>query len=214
MTSTRAFRIASTLWVLLAANAPAEDYPVTKDALYSAMGVMTNLADKRVRADLKLTPEQDKAVVANTTGGWKWFKDVGPDELKKITGPDREAKIRARFTQQADDTFAAAGKVLKPGQIARLKQIMLQQRGITLFDYPEIRQDLKLDSTQVKRLRQADEKLRAEVGKDLGKVSRAEANKKWNAVIFGVPDRVRAELTASQRGKLTELLGEPFAFNE
>lgn len=216
MKPTRAFRFAPILSVLCVAAGRADDYPVKSDSLYHAMAVMTSLADKRVRADLKLTPEQDKSVVAVVTGRWEWFKDVSPDELRKITGPDRDARVRALFTQRADETFAAAGQVLKPEQITRLKQIMLREYGITLFDYPEVRQALKLDPAQVKALREAHEKLKAEVGKEVasGKMARAEANRKWNAVIFGVPDRVRDALTPAQRTKLVELIGDPFAFNE
>jgi hypothetical protein len=216
MRSTRVFFVASALSVLVAAPGRADDYPVKSAPLYKAMGVMTKLADKKVRADLKLTPAQDKAVVAVVTGRWEWFKDVKQEELAKITGPERDEKIRALYTQRADQTFAAAGKVLKPEQTARLKQIMLQEYGITLFDYPEVRQALKLDAAQVKQLHEVHEKVKAEVGKEIssGKMTRAEANKKWNAVIFGVPNQVREVLTDGQRKKLDELLGDPFAFNQ
>jgi hypothetical protein len=217
MKSARAFLFASALTALSAAPAPADDYPVKSDSLYHAMAVMTRLADKKVRAELGLSPEQDKAVVAVVNGRWnQWFRDVTPQELAKITGPDRDARVRALFTQRADETFAAAGKVLDPGQIARLKQILLQEYGITLFDYPEVRQALKLDRPQVKKLREAHEKLRAEVGKEIasGKMARAEARRRWDAVTFGVPGRVREVLTDDQRKKLAELLGKPFAFNE
>ena len=216
MRSTRAFILASALSVLSAAATLADDYPVKSDSLYRAMGVMTRLMDKKVRVHLKLTPEQDRAVVAVVNGGWEWFRDVKPEELAKITGPDREPKIRALFTQRADETFAAAGRVLKPGQIARLKQIMLQEYGITLFDYPEVRQALKLDVAQVRKLREAHEKLKAEAGAEItsGKLTRAEAQRKWNAVIFGVPDRLREVLTNDQRKKLAELVGDPYAFDE
>ncbi len=214
MKSTRAFILAPALGLLLAAAAPAEDFPVRSDALYHAMAVMTSLADKKVRADLKLTPDQERAVVAVVNGRWEWFRDVTPQEQARITGPDREARVRALYTRRAEETFAAAGRVLGPGQVARLKQIMLQEYGITLFDYPEVRQGLGLDAAQVGRLREAHEKLKKEVGEQLGRYSRAEAHRRWNAVVFGVPERVREVLTEGQRKKLKEMLGEPFAFNE
>jgi len=46
-----------------------------------------------------------------------------------------------------------------------------------------------------------------------GKMTRAEAHKRWNAVIFGVPEQVRAVLTEGQRKKLAALIGAPFAIS-
>ena len=57
--------------------------------------------------------------------------------------------------------------------------------------------------------------LKAEVGKEItsGKLTRAQAHRKWNDLVFGVPERARESLSKEQRRKLERLLGQPYAFN-
>src|SRR5262245_39657670 len=126
MRCAQAILIASAVGLLLVGRARAQDYPVTTSPLYTATGIATRIDNPKVRAELKLTPEQDKALKGRRL--WTMCDDVHAPELDKITGPDRAARVRALFTQRADAAFAAVGQVLRPEQIARLKQIALQSK--------------------------------------------------------------------------------------
>jgi hypothetical protein len=197
--------------VLLTGIAPAEN-PVPLGPLYHPTGIVVWLNDKKMLAEMRVTKQQEKVLIASA---WSWHKAVEPEQLRKITGPDRDARIRALWMQKADEVFALAGKTLKPEQIKRLKQVLLQAHGISLFDHPEIRKALNLNEQQVKKLKAAYEEVKADMGAEItsGRFSRSEARKMYNAVVFSVPERVRELLTPEQRKKLKDLLGEPYAFN-
>lgn len=209
----RAIVLASAASLVSVDSLLADDEPKPASPLQTATGIATRLSNPKVRADLKLTAEQEKEVLKNR---WKWCKDITGQEIDAFAGPDQHAKCQALIAQRADEAYAAAGKVLSVEQIARLKQINLQSKGITMFDHPEIRKALHVDLDQWKKLREADKKVRAEVGAEISslKMPLPEAHKKWNAVIFGVPDQVREVLSSDQRTKLAEMLGVTFKFNE
>jgi hypothetical protein len=168
---------------------------------------------RQIWKELNLTKAQQDVILRDSWN--KLRKEVTDQDLAKATGPDRDAKVRALCLKRYDETFAAAGQTLTPAQIARLKQIVLQGFGVGLFDHPEIRAARKLDEAQVKRLKADYKRLEAELGAEItsGKLTRSEAYWKLNDFSFGVPEKVRESLTAEQRKKLKQLLGEPYAFN-
>jgi hypothetical protein len=205
------FKIACLSALALLGGVLAAD-PSPVPPLYRAMSVTTLLNDKRVREDLKVTKEQEKAILAKS---WGWIKVIKFEEQDKITGPDKEARIRALQMKWADTSFAAAGKILKPGQVNRLKQVMLQELGMTLFDHPEVRAALGLDERQVQALRTRYEKLKEDSVKEIRAkgLSPAEVRKKYDQLPFGVPEVVREMLDEARRKRLNAMLGEQYLFN-
>jgi hypothetical protein len=182
-------------------------------ALYNPIDIVTLLTiDKGVKAELKLTKNQELAINA---GLKQWREDSSRDfvETQKWTGPDKDAKIRARGTQRSKEIFQALGPVLRPNQVKRLKEILLQQWGISLFDHPEIRKDLKLNDQKVVQLRAIHAQMKTDIQKAAnGKPASEELRKQYKSLSRGVPDKVRNALSKEQQDKLDDMLGERYSF--
>jgi hypothetical protein len=181
--------------------------------VYKPVDIVMLLNDQKVKTELKITRDQDRAVKACLAKcGEKQSRD--PDTIYKMTGPNKEAKVRALTKQRAEEMFQSLGRVLSPGQVKRLKQIMVQQWGIVVFDHPGILEALKLNDGQAVRLKSIHEQMQREIIKNAsdGRISRQDAQKQYNALSRGVPDRVRAALTEDQRTALNDLLGQPYSF--
>jgi Mor family transcriptional regulator len=105
-----------------------------------------------------------------------------------MTGSDKVAKIRALFTAEADEMFQALGKTLKPEQLQRLKQIMVQQWGIIVFDHKEVRDALKLNDETIAQLKSVHEQMQRDLEQQIisGKIARQDAQKVFNAFSRGV----------------------------
>lgn len=150
-----AFLFASVL--TLSPAGTAADDPVPTDSLYNTVGLsLLLLENKNAKAELKLTKDQEKFLREDK--GFNAFDDS--DELFKVQGPNKEAKVRAIYTKTSEKFFAWLGKTLKPDQIKRLKQIGVQQKGVWAFDHPEVRTAVGVDAAQAKKLRAAYDKLR------------------------------------------------------
>jgi hypothetical protein len=180
---------------------------------YTAVNIWSLLNNPQAKNELKITKAQEKGIQA-AIEKWKKASSRDDDTIYKWRGPDKEAKIRALRKQRADELFGWLGATLKPEQIKRLKQIMLQQQGMTVLDHPEIREALKLNGEQVKNLKTIFEKARNDLAAkaQAGRISRQEGAKQYMALGFGVPEQVREALTEQQRQTLKELLGEPYPF--
>jgi hypothetical protein len=180
---------------------------------YYPLYISPLLTQANVKAELKITKEQDKGVQTciNAMG-----KTMSMDGLtnSKLNGPERDAKMRPLGAKRAEELFQSLGQVLNADQMKRLKQIALQWWGIGLFDHPEIREQLRLSESQAKALRATHDKLIKDLTQKLasGKIDQQLGQKQYYALQKGVPDEVRAELTADQRAKLRDLLGKPFEF--
>src|SRR5262249_36930349 len=155
------------------------------------------------------TKDQEKGIQASLDK-WKKASSGDADTIFKWSGPDKEVKVRALTKQRAEELFGWLNETLKPEQIKRLKQIMLQQQGMAVLDHPEILEVLKLNGEQVKNLKAIFEKARNDLAAraQAGRISRQDAAKQFKAMRFGVPDKVRQAPTEQQRKTLKELLGE------
>lgn len=127
-------------------------------ALYNPYGIDGKLRDPKVKMELNITKEQEKGIAAAFVN--PKLDDRYMEARNKITGPDQEAKRRRLATQYAEDRFRALSRVLRSSQIKRLKQIMLQEWGMTLFDHPEIRTALGISNKEVKKLQAAFEHIK------------------------------------------------------
>jgi hypothetical protein len=173
--------------------------------------------DAKVKKELKITKQQS-AAIEKVFAKQRERESGDDDKILKMKGPDRDAKIRAIFKARGEEFLQALKQALSPGQIKRVKQIVCQQHGIVLFSYPEIQSAMNMSPAQATELRAAYDKLKLDMQKDLSgqmaanKITRAEANDRLNALVYGIPDAIRAELTAEQRAILADLLGPPYPF--
>ncbi len=207
-----AYVLAPALLLALAPAAPA-DGPTGSSPLYSPVLLYQFFLQPQYKEELKLTKDQEQAARAALDKPPSLSDVFG--EASKYTGPDKTAKERELLTKHVEENFKALEPVLTPGQIKRMKQVMLQWWGMNLFEHPEIRADLKLGDGDVRKLKAAWEKLKKDAERDAvaKRLSpRAAEEKYFRTLAYGVPDGVRQLLTEKQRQKLYELLGEDYRF--
>jgi hypothetical protein len=207
-----AFLVAPLLVVAMAVDLMGE---TKADPLFGSMAIWADLRDKKMMEHLKITKEQEKALKPLLDKGYKaMMTDI--DSERKVTGPDKEARIRAQATKTSDAFFKSLSPTLTDGQISRLKQIMRQERGITLFDYPEIRDALKLGDKDVEALKDAHKKLRDDVSREIiaKKLTGKAARVYFRPMEFSVPDKIIALLKDDQQKTLKAMLGELYPFND
>ena len=200
--------------VLTARPVPAADEVSDPGPLFTSTGIWSRLRSEPVKKDLKLTNEQSEAF----SKIWKKQQQNESGDAEAFynyKGADKQAWGRSVTKKRADELFTAIEPTLSSNQVKRLKQIMLQSKGITIFNYPEIRSELGLTEAEAAGLRATHEKIRKGVLQQYfdKKITQPEAAQIYETTLkHGVHDGVRAELNAEQRTKLAELLGPPFAF--
>jgi hypothetical protein len=182
----------------------------------NGIGFMITL-DAKIRKDLNITKEQ-LAAVEKVFAKQRQREGGDADKIFKMKGPDKDAKIRALYQSRGEEFLQTLGQALRPDQIKRLKQIIHQQCGITLLDYPEIQSALGMSQDQATKLTAMYEQVKLDMQKDFiaqmreKKITREEANDRLNALAKGIPDPIRAKMTREQRVILADLLGPPYAF--
>jgi hypothetical protein len=181
--------------------------------LWSAPRITYCLNDAKMKADLKITKEQDKAVQAVLK---KFDKDTSGDgqTIFKFKGTQKEkfAQTRVLHGKRGEELLQLLGKVLDDEQVTRLKQLSLQHEGMGLFRYPEVREALKLSDKEADTLEATYKKLRDDCIRDFqsGKITKEEGRRRYEALGNQIPAGVRAQLSTKQRRALNDLLGEPF----
>ena len=200
------------LLLLAAADASAANLAASIPPYYP-LYISPLLTLPKVKKELKITKEQDKAVRVCIDNMGKTMSMDGL-ENSKLKGPERDAKMRALGARRAEELFQSLSQVLNAEQMKRLKQIALQWWGIGLFDHPEIREQLHLSDKQAKALRESYNRLVADLTIKLasGKTDQQLGQQQIYALEKSVPDQVRAQLTKEQQATLRNLLGEPFEF--
>ena len=217
MTFRPALVVASALTLLPVGQAFASD--ADRRALYTSAAVVSFFT-KNMIAELEITPEQERgleAIDARRKQIWTRYSAAsGTLWQSKLPEREKDAKARALETQVSDDLFKLYAEVVRPEQIKRMKQIILQVHGMELFDYPEVRDALKIGDKEVKAMRATYNQLAkdwsAQVFADLKakKITAEEADKKLWAMTFSVPEKVRQHLSKDQRKVLDDLLGEKY----
>jgi len=110
-------------------------------------GIAGLLRNESVQKELKMDKEQaDKVAEAA-----KKVQDKHQDEFAKL----RELSQEEQRTKRAElnrtvsaETLTAVSEVLKPEQVTRLKQIELQQAGVSAFTRAEVEKALALNDEQ------------------------------------------------------------------
>jgi len=185
------------------------------------------LANKSVQEELKLSEDQVKKV-------GEIDKSIGEKrsaELGKLTDEERRGeKGRELFRKFAEEMNTEAGKVLKPEQQTRYKQIQFQQsvrralsggqgrRGGTprtqqaFYEIKSVADAMKFSDSQKEKLKALNEEntkkvaaARQDAGRDFQK-SREATGKIVNETL----EEVQKILTDEQKKKWEELAGKPF----
>ncbi|HEX3148356.1 MAG TPA: hypothetical protein VHR66_09755 [Gemmataceae bacterium] len=219
-------RFVPTLFLATALTAlPASAFAGDADsrALYP-VGSVYYFFDKERKAELKVTAEQEKALLDTKERREKVrlrYEDESRALLDSKT-PEREknAKLRVQETKASDELLRMYGEILRPEQIKRMKQILFQNREMEVFDHPEVRAALKIGDKEVRVLRDAYnqlgretvEQLKAEVAAK--KITNEEAARRARKIGWSVPDQVRALLTPDQQKVFNELYGEKYGFRK
>jgi hypothetical protein len=167
--------------------------------------------DQQIKAELKLTKDQESQIKP-AIKKWQAAQGENANKIFKMTGPDKYDKIRALNQQESDEFLRGISQALRPEQVTRLKQIMIQRLWMKLFHIREIRDSFKLTSEKVADLDALAHKAKTDLQKLIldGKISRQEGKKQLDAFGRVIPDRVLAALTDDQRKKVKEMLGTPY----
>ena len=175
-------------------------------------GIAGALNDEQVKKELKITKDQSAEIKKILAKSDKRESGDGDKIFKIPEGPDKYSKIHDISKSRADQLFEDLGKTLSDAQMKRLKQIMLQKQGITIFETRGIREQLKLNDEDVKRLVDANETARKTIQKQFfdKKMTMQEVNDKIWYMSWHLPDEVFAELNEKQRKAVKEMLGEPY----
>lgn len=170
-----------------------------------------------VQQEINLSEEQKKQIdegLAALRGGFN-FQD-----LQNLSEEDREKRMQ-EFRTKAEAAGKAfeekMNKVLKPEQLARLKQLGLQQQGAMALLRPEVAKDLGLTEEQRKKMQGILESSRPASRPNFQEMSQEE-RQKWMTENRERQEKTQAELlgvlTGEQKTKLAELKGKEFKFPE
>jgi Spy/CpxP family protein refolding chaperone len=191
---------------------------------FGGMGGMFNnpvglLGMPEVQKELKLSEEQTKEVgeaLAALNPGRGGFNF---QELQNLSEEDRQKRMD-EMRKKAEESMKAAeekmNKILKPEQLARLKQLSLQRQGSMALTRPEVAKDLGLTKEQQEKIQEIQASARPQGGRqnfqDLSDEERqklfAEANERREKAQADM----LAVLTDDQKAKFEELKGKEFTF--
>ena len=173
------------------------------------------LGNSSVQKELKLDDKQvDKAKdLAEKTREESREKFQG---LQDLSQEERRAKMQEINREINATTLKAAGEFLNPEQVARLKQISLQVRGVQAFSDPEVQKKLNLTDSQKGEIQAiAQESMEATRGlfsQDQSPEEREAAMKKIAEIRKQALAKVEAKLNDEQQKTWKELIGSPFEF--
>jgi Spy/CpxP family protein refolding chaperone len=175
---------------------------------------------EEVQKELKLTDDQKEKlktlaedVRTKVRAAMSELRDVPPEELK--AKQSEFEKKAAEASQKAEKQMA---EILKPEQLARLKEIGLQAAGPAALLKPEVAKDLGLSDEQrdnVKKIfgeaREQRQKLLASM-RDLEPEERmqkmGETREKMNQIQKETGEKAMKVLTAEQRDKFEKMKGK------
>ncbi|HWB08045.1 MAG TPA: hypothetical protein VG826_02285 [Pirellulales bacterium] len=177
------------------------------------------LSMPEVRKELSVSDEQGKeiddvlAALRESRGGFSFqeFQNLSNDERQ-----NRMQEMRAKAEEAEKAAAERLNKILKPEQLTRLNQSVLQRQGTTALTRPEITNRLGLSQEQQDKIQEIQEDVRPRLGvgglqnlSDEERQSRfAEMRERRNKAQADM----LAVLTNDQMTKWTELRGEEFDF--
>jgi hypothetical protein len=213
------FVFAVTLLSLLAGSTHAGD--ADNSCMYSVANIYSFFNDQ-LRAELKVTTDQQRGLDASRDRRDAIWREYIQARQKVINSnlPEREKnpKLRAQEIQAVDDMCKVYSETLRSEQVKRMKQIVLQMRGIAIFEFPEVQKALKIGDAEAKQLHNAWDKWARDAGAQLNedvaakKITKQQAGTKAGNLTRSVPKEIRESLSREQRRVLDDLLGEKFNY--
>lgn len=166
---------------------------------------LTLASIEQVQQELALTDSQ-KTELASLAEAARGQRGERPN-FQNLTEEER-AKLREQAAERVKQAREAVAKVLKPEQLERLDQILLQSRGVSALTESEVAGKLKLTDDQSAKLRQlSDERgqaVRAAMQAGDG------AREKITALMAESEKQALEVLTAEQREQFAAMKGKPF----
>lgn len=185
-------------------------------------GPTTLLRSKTVREDLKISDDQAKKLQ-------EWGKEYATksqetmrEKMKDIPRDQFREKMGAIMAEATADAYKQIGTILDEKQVARLKQIDVQQSGTRALSRADVQESLKISDEQKEKLRgisedsgKALQELREEYGirgfgpTNLDEAKQKEYDRKQAGIRKEVEDKTTAVLNDDQKAKWKELTGAP-----
>ena len=161
------------------------------------------LTAKGVQEELKLSPEQVRKAREAAD------KDRDAERLIE-SGPADDGDKRWRELLAESEKAVAA--ILSPSQLKRFRQIRLQQVGTVALAVPKLADELKLTEDQRKAIKAIAEDREAKAKAVIADstLTPREVAAKISELTRAADAGVRKRLTADQRAKWEETIGEPF----
>jgi len=159
------------------------------------------LRQKSVQDELRLTPDVVKKVMDFTDKEAKAYVDdlkLGEDERQK-----KIDELESHNKKFLEDNLSA-------GQRKRLEQIALQCAGLIQITRPEAVRMLNLSSDQQAKFKELQRQARKDLEEIENARSREGRNEKVAKLREDIHNKIEAILTAEQKAKVKELVGEPF----
>jgi hypothetical protein len=172
-------------------------------------------ANTSVQKELKLDDTQvEKAKELATKTGEKMRENF--QALQGLEGEEQRTKRQELTRELNESSLKAVGEFLKPEQIARLKQISNQLRGIQAFSDPEIQKKLNLTDSQKTEIQEINQQImqgmRGLFSQGQSDEERQAAVKKMTEMRKEALTKVEAKLNDEQQKSWKEMLGAPFEF--
>ena len=173
------------------------------------------LANSGVQKELKLEDQQvEKAKELAEKISAKMRE--ARESLQGLDQDEQRTKRQELNREINATTLKAVGEFLKPEQVARLKQISLQVRGVQAFSDPEIQKKLNLTDSQKSDIQaigqESMEGARGLFSQDQSPEERQAAMKKITELRKQALTKVEAKLNDEQQKTWKELIGAPFEF--
>ena len=170
-------------------------------------GIQALLYREDVRRELEITDDQLEELreLGRDREGQRADRERLREELEGLSNEERRDKIRELREQRSEDMKAQLGEVLLPQQIRRLEQIAVQQTmqaGGQGLLRGQVADQLGITDEQ----RETIEKKAGELQKEFAK--------KMQKLRDEMQSELLKELTAEQRDKYREMIGESFQFEQ
>lgn len=200
------------------------------------MDAMRLLGIEQVQKEIKLNEDQKGKIEALIEQlreeGRQHMQGMGNlrEEMQKLSDEERRKKfeelMRQGMEEQADrakKNMEKLAEILDAEQLKRVKQIQLQLQGVAVLLRPEVLDHIGLDDAQKQQLKEIAENTRSRFMELMprGERDRSEnreamreamqnMREKFEEIRGKVEKESMAVLTAEQKQKLAEMMGEPF----
>lgn len=192
--------LAGTIIVLIASVALAQ--PPFRGGMFGAGNPAMLLRQESVQKELKLSDDQIKKVEELGEAMREKFQ-----EARDLEGEERAKKMRELTTENEK----ALGKLLKPDQDKRLKQISYQQQGAQAFANPDVAKALGLTDAQKAEIQKINEDSREQMREIFqGGPPDEEGRKKMQEIRKAASEKSMKVLAGEQKTKWKEMQGQPF----